>query len=1030
MHNHLQRDVQLSLQTVVSTLAGFPERYVSHKPVSLCTIPFLALIEQDDRERGNSECEYKAAGEGAPMGEQFRTVKMDSGGRVVTNLRLDYELRPDGLDDCCLYDFVMCWQKDKRCAKAKLEMTHEEASENGLSHNSHIFDGTALFQFRSPHPQRDAWGLRFRPNYSSFVPVITGPLIRDRQKHPGKFARQVLLLFKPFRNIRDLRGEHEHWTDALQDFEINAPRRIRYYISNLEAMEAHRVAWEQDMDVKDAERTRKAREHLFEADFVDTHSDDDVDADTIDVAGGDDKMPGPAALKQFNLMPFSAHEHDVVQRQLYNAAIKCAIFDTTSHQCVELDQATDDLNAERKNSSQSSNNWFSRATDSDVEHAETVQAALDRLARCDLPSAPQCTDMPDPDKHNASQRTRAHGPKPPKPPTVVQIEDISSDAVAQQFRLNAKQRIAFQFIADTFLEEIACIANDDLRTPSQLLLYIGGPGGTGKSTVIRAVQKLFELHGHSEWLKTCGPTGTAAFNVGGSTVFSLFGISWSKKTTVDAAVDTVANKQASRSKTAGKLRNTKFVIIDEISMVGASTFAAIDASIKAAKGGSADDSWGGLHVIAFGDFCQLKPIRKASLFSNKTANPHRYQMQLSKELSLNGGIGRQLWLEFNKVVFLTELMRQRHDPAHGALLDRLRAGKSTCCCRDALDLSVRGAERQAIRADAPVTCTRAERCDYHTVMSRCLHPASAEAQDPKWKSARLITHSNPVSAAWNRDVAAAHAAQTGQPILVSVAQDERPERCKPLTAKQQRALLRLPDSDTASRLSALPLVVGMRVILRVNLQTQLGLVNGAEGTVVSVRLNPLERLPADVYPTGKTQLPRTYHLRFLPVYVVVRFDKLALRSKLNGVLHPRDVMIAPKACYFQYSKFSGSKWTIKRTQLPLTPCQSMTVPLVQGKTLDPLIVDLNIDDAHGHKMTQLYVMLSRGQQLANLRLLRPFHHRQLHRTRDTEVLHEEKRLLACERATLAAFYDKYPDFQQSVTDSNANSNNGNLPRAV
>ena len=57
--------------------------------------------------------------------------------------------------------------------------------------------------------------------------------------------------------------------------------------------------------------------------------------------------------------------------------------------------------------------------------------------------------------------------------------------------------------------------------PPQLLAYIGGPGGTGKSQIIKAVQSLFSRAKRKEWLRTSAYTGSAASNVNGSTVSSI-----------------------------------------------------------------------------------------------------------------------------------------------------------------------------------------------------------------------------------------------------------------------------------------------------------------------------------------------------------------------------------------------------------------------------------------------------------------------------------------------------------------------------
>jgi hypothetical protein len=145
----------------------------------------------------------------------------------------------------------------------------------------------------------------------------------------------------------------------------------------------------------------------------------------------------------------------------------------------------------------------------------------------------------------------------------------------------------------------------------------------------------------------------------------------------------------------------------------------------------------------------------------------------------------------------------------------------------------------------------------------------------------------------------------------------------------------------------------------------------------------------------------------------VRFDKLRLRERLPQTATANDVTIVPDTVSFVYEGFGGKK-TTRRTQLPLTPCQSMTVPMVQGKTLGHFWVDLNVDDSPGHKMTCLYVMISRATDLGNVRLLQPFHHGQLHRSRDSAIRNEELRLLQIESSTLQHFIRSHPDLAAGV----------------
>ncbi len=76
------------------------------------------------------------------------------------------------------------------------------------------------------------------------------------------------------------------------------------------------------------------------------------------------------------------------------------------------------------------------------------------------------------------------------------------------FIQNPEQRLAFRVVGEHLI-------NDD---PHQLLLYISGVGGTGKSYVINAINDLFTRCGYSYRLLKTAPTGCAAVLIDGYTI--------------------------------------------------------------------------------------------------------------------------------------------------------------------------------------------------------------------------------------------------------------------------------------------------------------------------------------------------------------------------------------------------------------------------------------------------------------------------------------------------------------------------------
>ena len=71
--------------------------------------------------------------------------------------------------------------------------------------------------------------------------------------------------------------------------------------------------------------------------------------------------------------------------------------------------------------------------------------------------------------------------------------------------------------------------------PEQLIMYIGGMAGTGKSQVIKALTEFFKRQNESHCIVITALTGTAAALVGGSTYHSILGINDKCATNISTA---------------------------------------------------------------------------------------------------------------------------------------------------------------------------------------------------------------------------------------------------------------------------------------------------------------------------------------------------------------------------------------------------------------------------------------------------------------------------------------------------------------
>jgi len=92
--------------------------------------------------------------------------------------------------------------------------------------------------------------------------------------------------------------------------------------------------------------------------------------------------------------------------------------------------------------------------------------------------------------------------------------------VKQEFQLNKKQNYTFQIISNHFLKRF--ILKDLDEKPLRMLMT--GPGGTGKTHVVKALQKVMKFYGCEHKIRFLAPTGSAASLIDGMTVHKGLGI--------------------------------------------------------------------------------------------------------------------------------------------------------------------------------------------------------------------------------------------------------------------------------------------------------------------------------------------------------------------------------------------------------------------------------------------------------------------------------------------------------------------------
>ena len=178
-----------------------------------------------------------------------------------------------------------------------------------------------------------------------------------------------------------------------------------------------------------------------------------------------------------------------------------------------------------------------------------------------------------------------------------------------------------------------------------LRLVVSGTAGTGKSYVIKCLQRLVrQVFEANDAIQVITPTGNAACLVQGSTAHSFLGVRTGGRSCNELTVPTGPLLE----KTQKKCENLKVLVGDERSMFGRTTMGWMEQHARYAinKGANADELWGGIPVAVFmGDDVQLPPVCDTPVY-------------ISDCRSAPSNHGRLVWTLFDSAVELTQIIRQ------------------------------------------------------------------------------------------------------------------------------------------------------------------------------------------------------------------------------------------------------------------------------------------------------------------------------------------------------------------------------------
>ncbi len=173
-------------------------------------------------------------------------------------------------------------------------------------------------------------------------------------------------------------------------------------------------------------------------------------------------------------------------------------------------------------------------------------------------------------------------------------------------------------------------------------VFLTGEPGAGKTFTINKYVDYLREHEINHAITAS--TGIAATHIGGMTIHSWSGIGI-KETLNKYDIDRISSSEY----ICRRVRKTKVLIIDEISMLRAETLSMIDVVCREIKQNS--EPFGGIQVILVGDFFQLPPIEKRKI--------EQKQESLMEEKQARFAYESDAWMRLHPVVcYICEQHRQ------------------------------------------------------------------------------------------------------------------------------------------------------------------------------------------------------------------------------------------------------------------------------------------------------------------------------------------------------------------------------------
>ena len=910
--NNLSTKMEIGSPMACLYLLGNNDHYTSHEFIVVGWRSFVNQVKRtwsdvivstdNDGDVIMGPVESTVIDTNSDINEENVEVKKEFGEYIAKTKVDDYMFRPVECEDINLYEWMQCTKVEKRTRKQMkafmelvLELGDRDINENNnkeeqIDDNQDLEASNNLLAFKPEHPQYLSHAVRFLPERRAFVVpnFAGGALPRCDQGDREYYCTTMLCLFKPWRTGIELKNSDQSWDSAFRTFHFTKHQK--------QLMENFNLRYE-CLDARDDfHALMKAQEKKLDMEYS---ADEWVDLE--------DNYQNNIDSNEYG-MDFNPTEEDY--SQLGPLALRRK---KNEREIDNILKSSGWMNTLKKFNPPFSLKELTPSFLSRNSWSTLIKDTRKKLADLRLCSFPANTEN-NKDSPMSFDEVKVVGPEfflKDYQAKEADAQAIVEDIVVQ-FALNREQERAFRIIAN----------HASSLTPPPLKMYLGGMGGTGKTQVIKALITLFLRRNEAHRFAVVAPTGNAAANIGGSTYHSLLGIRIDEK---DGHGDHIKNEAAIIAEAKTKLKGVEYIFVDEISMVSLREFYSICARLSEILN-KPDIAFGGVNMIVAGDFAQLPPVGGQPLYHHFTSFFMNTKQKEYDQLSL---LGLLYWHQFTTVVILKENMRQKNQSAEDAKL------------RNCLENMRYG------------SCTH-ENLEF--LYSRIAGPNANQPQltDPQFRNVPIITAWNAQKDRINDIGVSRFAKDTNQKLThfysidsVACSSMEKKKKgtkklkVKPsmqiISSEMRHALWNAPPTTSQHFAGKLSLCIGMPVIIRNNVATELCITKGQEGTVAgweSIK-GPEGVDVLDTLFIKLTNPAKDVSLPGLPLNVIPM-----VRTSLSICANlPNDTI--------QY---------IKREQVQVLPCFAMTDFSAQGKTRPYNVVEL----MHGKNHLSYYTALSRS----------------------------------------------------------------------